>query len=141
MMPATMPEMEELWRKALQSLEAAKVLLEKGYYDFAASRGYYAMFYAAGAALLSRGLSFSKHSAVIAAFGKQFVSSGLLPKHLHRSLLDAFDLRVMGDYGSPGIIGEEKARALLERAEEFMREVGGLLKREGYTLPVTDEEG
>ena len=141
MMPATMPEMEELWRKALQSLEAAKVLLEKGYYDFAASRGYYAMFYAAGAALLSRGLSFSKHSAVIAAFGKQFVSSGLLPKHLHRPLLDAFDLRVMGDYGSPGIIGKEKARALLERAGEFMREVGELLKREGYTPPVTDEEG
>ena len=141
MMPATMPEMEELWRKALQSLEAAKVLLEKGYYDFAASRGYYAMFYAAGAALLSRRLSFSKHSAVIAAFGKQFVSPGLLPKHLHRSLLDAFDLRVVGDCGSPGIIGKEKARALLERAGEFMREVGELLKREGYTPPVTDEEG
>ena len=95
MMPATIPEMEELWRKALQSLEAAKVLRELR----------------------------------------------TPPQTSSPLLLDAFDLRVMGDYGSPGIIGKEKARALLERAGEFMREVGELLKREGYTLPVTDEEG
>ena len=36
---------------------------------FAASRAYYAMFYAAEALLQSRGLAFSKHSAVHAAFG------------------------------------------------------------------------
>lgn len=134
-------EIEVLWRKALQSLGAAEVLFEKGYYDFAASRGYYAMFYAAEAALLSRGLSFSKHSAVVAAFGKHFISTGELPKHLHRYLLDAFDLRMMGDYAAPGIITEEKARDLLEWAREFLYKVSDFLKGSGYELGTADDQG
>ena len=133
-MRGTEEEIKELWKKAQQSLEAAELLLEKGYYDFAVSRGYYAMFYAAEAALLSRGLSFSKHSAVVAAFGKHFVSPGYLPKHLHRYLLDAFDLRMMGDYDVPGIISEEKARQLLKWAKEFLDKVGSSLKAQGYEL-------
>jgi len=56
-------------RKADKSLAGAHVLLEEGFYGFAASRAYYAMFYAAEALLQSRGLAFSKHSAVHAAFG------------------------------------------------------------------------
>lgn len=133
-------EIEALWRKALQSLDAAEVLFEKGYYDFAASRGYYAMFYAAEAALLSRGLSFSKHSAVVATFGKYFVSPGHLPKHLHRYLLDAFDLRMMGDYDAPGAISEERAHQLLKWAREFLDEVRRFLKAEGYELGAKSDQ-
>ncbi len=36
------------------------------------------MLYAAQALLLGEGLSFSKHSAVIAAIGKRFVKTGVL---------------------------------------------------------------
>jgi len=54
-------EIERLIRKARESLEAAKMLFQEGYYGFAASRAYYAMFYAAEASLLKKGLSFSKH--------------------------------------------------------------------------------
>jgi uncharacterized protein (UPF0332 family) len=57
--------------KAGSSLEASKLLARQGYLDFAASRAYYAMFYTAEALLLQRGLSFSSHSAVIAAYGKE----------------------------------------------------------------------
>ncbi len=35
----------ELLEKAKESLEAAKSLLKDGFYDFSASRSYYAMFY------------------------------------------------------------------------------------------------
>ena len=100
-MPRAKKEVQELVRKAQQSLEAAELLEREGYHEFAVSRGYYAMFYIAEAVLLSLGLSFSKHSAVVAAFGQHIVQTGHVPEHLHRYLLDAFDLRMVGDYDAP----------------------------------------
>ena len=99
-------EINELSQKTQESLRAAKLLSQQGYYDFAASRGYYAMFYAAEAALLSQGLSFSKHSAVVAAFRQHLARQERVPRHLHRCLLDAFDLWMVGDYDAPGAVGE-----------------------------------
>jgi len=57
-----------LLRKAHSSLHAAKLLAGEKLFDFAVSRAYYTMFYVAEALLLGQGLSFSKHSAVLAAF-------------------------------------------------------------------------
>ncbi|MEQ8225686.1 MAG: HEPN domain-containing protein [Candidatus Eremiobacterota bacterium] len=63
-------EQIELLNEARKSLSAAKLLLDGGYTGYAASRAYYAMFYIAEAFLEGEGMSFSKHSAVIANFGK-----------------------------------------------------------------------
>lgn len=64
------PEQQKLLEKAARSIQAAKLLNEEELAEFAASRAYYAMFYVAEAFLEGEGLSFSKHSAVIAAFGQ-----------------------------------------------------------------------
>ena len=61
-----------LLQKAQVNIDATELLLREGIYDIAASRSYYAMFYTAEALLYSIGLSFSSHSAVIAAYGKEF---------------------------------------------------------------------
>jgi uncharacterized protein (UPF0332 family) len=114
------PEIDELMEKANESLAAAGLLLDQVYADFAVSRAYYAMFYAAEAALLSLGLTFSKHTAVIAAFGKHLAKPGLVPQHLHRYLLDAFDIRQIGDYDAPGMVGEERAGRVLAQTREFI---------------------
>jgi uncharacterized protein (UPF0332 family) len=92
-------EIKALIQKAFGSLEAAGLLAKEGYPNFAASRAYYAMFYAAQALLLHKGLSFSSHAAVIAAFGKEFSKSGEMDILFHRRLLDAQDSRNIGDYG------------------------------------------
>ena len=81
-------EIDKLIEKAKRSVEAAKRLLDSGDYDFSVSRAYYAMFYCA--LLLTKDLSFSKHSAVIAAFGKHFVKTGLVSPALHSYLSNAF---------------------------------------------------
>ena len=47
------------------------------------------MFYLAQVLLLSRGLSFSSHAAVIAAFSKEFAKTGVLDVRFHRCLIDA----------------------------------------------------
>jgi HEPN domain len=72
-------DQQELLEKACESLEAAKLLLKGAYPDFAASRAYYAMFYIAQALLEGEGLAFSRHSAVIAAFGQHFAHTGKVP--------------------------------------------------------------
>ncbi len=67
MMPADEQEIAANLERAEQSIHAAQDLAAKGYHDFAASRAYYAAFYAATAVLLHEGLDISKHSGVIAS--------------------------------------------------------------------------
>jgi uncharacterized protein (UPF0332 family) len=50
------PVQAALLKKAKNSLDAARLLVERGFYDFAVSRAYYAMFYVAEAFLLGEGL-------------------------------------------------------------------------------------
>lgn len=58
-----------LWlAKADDSLEAARDLLATGHASVAASRAYYAMFYAASAALCDQQKQFTKHAAVLSEF-------------------------------------------------------------------------
>ena len=66
--------------RAETSIRAARDLISSGYFDFAASRAYYAAFYAATVALLFEGVEFSKHSGVIAAVHQRFVKTGKLPR-------------------------------------------------------------
>lgn len=106
--------------KAAQSISAAELLLKDGYIDFSASRSYYAMFYTVEALLLSRERSFSKHSAIISAFGKEFVKTGTFDSRFHRYILNAFDLRNAGDYGAIHAVSEEKARQTVKEAREFL---------------------
>lgn len=60
-------EIAEMWQRALDALRAANTLLTAGFPDFAASRAYYATFYAAAALLLAAGQTFTKHRGVLTA--------------------------------------------------------------------------
>lgn len=79
--------------RAEQSVGAARELASGGYCDFAASRAYYAAFYAATAVLLSEGLELNKHSAVIASIHQRFVKTGKLDKEHGKTLNWLFELR------------------------------------------------
>jgi uncharacterized protein (UPF0332 family) len=115
-----MPEQEDLLVQAHESLAAAKVLQAQGYYGFAASRAYYAMFYVAEAFLLGKGLAFSKHSGVHAAFGEHFAKTGIIPPEFHRYLLRGMEVRHAGDYGKARKVTLEEAEEQLARAEQFL---------------------
>jgi uncharacterized protein (UPF0332 family) len=112
-------EVKDLIEKAHQSLEAAKLLFDEGFIDFSASRAYYSMFYTVEALLLSQNLTFSKHSAVISAFGKNFVKTGIFDVRFHRYIMDAFDLRNKGDYGAMHAVPKEKADQLISDAGDL----------------------
>ena len=114
------PEQQDLLQKATSSLEAARVLLENEFPEFAASRAYYAMFYIAEAFLEGEGLSFSKHSAVISAFGQQFARTGRVPIEFHRRLITAEQIRLQGDCQSQGNVSPTQAQTLIDQAAEFI---------------------
>jgi uncharacterized protein (UPF0332 family) len=122
------PDQEALIDKARHDLRAAEMLLREGEPEIAASRGYYAMFHAAEAMLLNRGLSFSKHSGVMAAFGREFVRTGAVPSEFHHWLLDAFDARNIGDYEIHQRLTGEQAAEHVRRAGAFVDHVDRVLQ-------------
>jgi uncharacterized protein (UPF0332 family) len=113
-------EITALFEKAAESLDAAEALLERGYPGFSASRAYYGMFYAAEALLLEKGLTFSKHSAVIAAFGEHFAKTNKMDQKYHRYLIEGYEQRQIGDYEALEKITPSAAMALIERGREFV---------------------
>ncbi|MGK7926755.1 MAG: HEPN domain-containing protein [Spirulina sp.] len=113
-------EQQKLLEKAARSLQAAQELNARGFAEFAASRTYYAMFYVATAFLEGDGLSYSRHSAVIAAFGQYFAHIGRVPVHFHRYLIDAERTRLRADYELDADITTEEAERLISRAEELL---------------------
>lgn len=110
-----------LLNKARQSLQAARLLVDNGFYEFAVSRAYYTMFYLAEMLLLGKGLAFSKHSAVISAFGKNFIKTRIIPKEFHSYLIEGYNSRKIGDYDIRYTIDEMEAIEQIERAEEFYK--------------------
>jgi len=113
-------EQENLLSGAHDSLSAARLLHREGHHGFAASRAYYAMFYVAEAFLLGKGLAFSKHSAVHAAFGEHFVRTGIVPAELHRALIHGMEVRLTGDYDYTKEVSDEEAAEQIANAEQFL---------------------
>jgi len=113
-------EQADLIEKAKKSLQAAQLLLTNDLSDFAASRAYYTMFYLAAAFLLGKGLKFSKHGSLIAAFGQHFVKTGEVDAKFHRYLIDAQDDRIIGDYTAKSVLTKTEVATMITQAEEFL---------------------
>ena len=115
-------------QRAEASIQAAKELAAGSYYDFVASRTYYAVFYAATALLLSEELEFSKHSGVIASIHQRFVKTGKLDKSYGKDLNWLFELRGVGDYGATIHVLQQDAERAVETAEGFLRATKSLIQ-------------
>lgn len=117
------PQIQALINRANESHQAAKVLLDKGFSNFSAAQSYYTMFYLIEALLFSKGLQFSSHSAVMAAFGKEFAKTQILDPKYHRRLIVAERRRETGHYGEESGVTDEEARESFEWAGEFIQAV------------------
>ncbi len=114
-----MSEVDALISKADRYLESARLLLESGDPDSCVSRAYYAMFYAAEAALLEEGRTYNTHKGLIAGFGKHLVQDGPLDAELGRDLAWASQKREMGDYDTR-TIPDDEAHEVTQRARRFV---------------------
>jgi uncharacterized protein (UPF0332 family) len=126
-----MNEIDALLKRAGDSLAAARNLVRDGFPDYAASRAYYSMFYVAEALLASLGQSYSSHSAVIAAFGREYAKTNQLDPKFHRWLISAQNFRNVGDYGVEAHVSKEQAELVCEWADQFIQAAKTYLSRKG----------
>lgn len=117
---------EGLLARADRYVESAQLLLEHGDYESSISRAYYAMFYAAEAALLAKGLAFSTHRGVAGAFGEHFAKTGLVPRALGRDLSRALEKRLVSDYSPERAMTRAEAEELTRSARTFVDAVRSL---------------
>jgi len=114
------PEISGYLALAVESIGDAEASIARGSFRLAASRAYYAMFYCASALLLSKGMAFSRHGSVLAAFGREFAKTGLLDRKLHLYIREAFDTRQVSDYDPIRHISQATAQLAAQRAAEFL---------------------
>lgn len=123
-----MNDIQSKWiEKAKESISAASEIAVS-HPAISISRSYYAMFYLTQAVLLQKDLTFSKHSAVIAAFGQHFIKTGLIPPEFHFYLREAKEVRLLGDYDILASFSEEDACEQIKRAKEFLSMTSTFLK-------------
>ena len=106
--------------KARRTLEDGITLCEKGSCISVVNRLYYAVFYAATAMLLTKKMSFAKHSATFSFFRKEFVNSQIIPAELGEVYKELFDNRQRGDYQDFIEFDKEVVKKWITGAKEFV---------------------
>ncbi len=123
------PQVQVLINRAEESHQAAKVLLDTGFSNYSAAQSYYTMYYLTEALLHSKNLQFSSHSAVIAAYGKEFAKTRILDPKFHGRIIIAERRRETGHYGVESSVTEEEAIESFQWAAEFIQAVKDYLGR------------
>ncbi len=100
--------------RSREEIEAARLLAGGGFFSQAASRAYYAAFYAADEALPTIGSSRSTHAGVISAFGRSVVREGELDAEYGRVLRRLFESRGRADYDTEPVEPEQAAEAIAD---------------------------
>ena len=122
-----MEEIHLLMQKAKRFLASSQLLLSQPDVESACSRGYYAMFYATQALLLSKGLSPKTHKGVRTAFAQVYIQGGILPVSMSKDLSFAADMRSAGDYEINQIITLNEAQEVVKNTESFLQKVADYL--------------
>ena len=115
-------------KKAHQKLSSSTKLAKTKSYDDAVSRAYYAAFYVAQAALLSKGLSSKTHHGLIQLFSAHFIKTGILDKKLGSILVELKDDREKGDYEIYSTLDKDDAFEALHHATDFVEAIESYLK-------------
>lgn len=121
------PRSKEFMEQARERIAAARDLIETDHAVASISSSYYAMLYAARAALSERDQHAKTHSGTWAAFSRELVATAELPRELARLAADAQRLREGGDYDAASH-DLATARELAEAAERFVDAVEGVLE-------------
>lgn len=114
--------------KSKRALRSAARHIKDGDYDFASSKAYYAVFHLLQALLLIKDLAFSKHTAVIAEFNRNYIKTGLFSQEYSKNIERLFKNRQIGDYDYSSSIDKENAEtdfkianSMCEKFEEYLK--------------------
>jgi len=116
------PRSAELLERARQGVASARVLVDAGQPATAVSTAYYAMLYAARAALSERDRSARSHAGIWGLFREEFVLAGEFDESLAQAGQRAQARREASDYAAEAFELAE-AQALVATCERFVAEV------------------
>jgi uncharacterized protein (UPF0332 family) len=120
-------------QKDEELLADARLLLERDRRRSAADRTYYAMFAAAQAALLQKGITAKTHKGLKSQFSREFVKTGIVDRARIRDLEETFDARQASAYEAEFRLARDVLERYLEQAEAFIDRVTRLVEREERT--------
>lgn len=111
---------------ARRSLAATRLLIRRSFFSDAVSRAYYAMFYAARAAVHSEGAEPKTHSGVASEFSRLFVQTGRVTAATAKMLRQFASLRAEADYEDRDLTARE-ANDAIHAAEQIIAAVASAL--------------
>ena len=127
-------EAADLWQRAVQALATAQSLSLPDP-DAAASRAYYAAFYAVSAWFTMSGTTFTRHSAVEAAVHRDLVKAGLSKAAIGKAYSFLHSLRSTADYGGRMHVSPDEATEAVGAAGLIVLEIRRLASAQGAQLP------
>jgi uncharacterized protein (UPF0332 family) len=116
--------------RADEAIEEAALMSERGHYNAAVNRLYYACFYAALALLVANGITTSSHAGVKTMLGLHFVSKDLLGKEHGKTFSRLFEIRHSGDYDDFVYCDKEMIDEYTPKAEAFISQIKELLNQD-----------
>lgn len=112
---------------AEEALQSARMDSDAGLLHSAINRAYYAVFYAATAVFVERGLHFRKHTGVRSALHRELVKAGLLSVEMGALYDRLFGDRQHGDYVVLAEFEPGPVREKVESAATFLNAVRPLI--------------
>jgi len=109
----------DLWQRAEEAIETAESNQSVSL-DAAASRAYYAAFYAVSALFALEGRDFTKHSTVRAAVHRDLVKAKRWPAERGEDYSLLLSLRETGDYGGQMHVSAEEATEAIAAAKRIV---------------------
>jgi uncharacterized protein (UPF0332 family) len=113
---------------AFKTIDAAKVLAEKGFWNSAVNRIYYAVYYAVNALLMMNEIPTKSHSATKSQFSLYFIKTGKIDKKYGKLLSELYDWRQKGDYDNIFDYDSDSVQPLFEPAIEMINLINKEIK-------------
>jgi uncharacterized protein (UPF0332 family) len=122
-------EIKAVIEKSQRAIKSAGREFNAGDYDYACSRAYYAVFYLLEGVLLLDNKRYTKHSAVISIFNKDYVKTGVFPVEFSKHVKYLLKRREIGDYSFSMRVGKEDAQNCISKAQETFDVISEHLKK------------
>lgn len=115
--------------RADETMQEADLMINEQLYHGAINRLYYACYYATIALLLHHGIQAQTHSGVKTMLGLHFISKGLMPIEIGRTITTLFERRQTGDYDDFVMCDSNEVAKLRGDADKYIAFVKTLLSQ------------
>ncbi|MCF8232611.1 MAG: HEPN domain-containing protein [Bacteroidales bacterium] len=105
---------------AYKALDAAKVLVDNGFWSSAVNRLYYSLFYALNALLVANKIETKIHTGLKSHFSKYFVKTGEFDKKYGKLFSKLFAWRQRADYSIVSDFDKDTVMPLFSEVKEML---------------------